>query len=579
MGTESRKETWFSPRNNKASALTPGDCAVHTNGYQIYSKELGKFTAAVESIGVANQKFDSAPYENPQGTNFSEVVKNLECIPYFAAYCLICLVLSLFNVPHRIQFAELASVGLIVAMYGVTLTGVIMVMMITMAFLGRCLRGIRVIPQVLGLMLLAFISSLLEAIDWLNFREHLTASPLAYSGFYAQVVRAMLICCDYASESEPVSWKRLFSESVGYAAFTNVFMPGSFFPFTDWKQWRDDKYEFTWNGPFKLLLKKRIGKATVIRKLSLTSLFLRILRVVFWILVDKYFVCAVDLMNVLTPIVERVLNDEGLVSDWGVISYATCMLLLKFNTYYYIFYNISRLVGDFQQFLLSPAFSPEFENQIGGDVNAKSIWKKATFVERLFRVEIETECLMPEGPCFLMSIETSSGVWRQFDVGLYNILNYIYIPWMSVVMKVFGRGGEGERQKQSSLVSNFSAACGSGFTFLFVLTFHHWTKGNQLWVAISFTLWIIERAVIQINKKQGISAYLERRFSPAWEQRIRCAASAILQTVNMMSFYCFVTNFETGWFMMRTMFIHPGSQLLFAFAVYCSINIKYALEA
>lgn len=148
------------------------------------------------------------------------------------------------------------------------------------------------------------------------------------------------------------------------------------------------------------------------RTLSPANLFLRILQVAFWCFIDKYFLCAVDLINVLTPIVDRALTDRILVSDWGVFSYATYITLLRFNVYYVIFYNISRLVGDFQQFLLSPAFSPDLENLVGGDTNAMKVWKKATLVERLFRVEIEAECLMPEGPCFLVNVETSSEVWR-----------------------------------------------------------------------------------------------------------------------------------------------------------------------
>ncbi|KAM3179137.1 hypothetical protein ACTXT7_001184 [Hymenolepis weldensis] len=49
----------------------------------------------------------------------------------------------------------------------------------------------------------------------------------------------------------------------------------------------------------------------------------------------------------------------------------------------------------------------------------------------------------------------------------------------------------------------------------------------------------------------------ERRLSPAWEQRIRCGACALLQLANMMGFYFFVTHFETGWFMMKNMIMHP----------------------
>lgn len=148
------------------------------------------------------------------------------------------------------------------------------------------------------------------------------------------------------------------------------------------------------------------------RKLSVSNFLLRILRVVFWSLFHKYFMCAVDLIVVMAPITERILKDEGRISDWGVTSYVTLMTIMRFNVFYVIFYNISRLIGDFQQFLLSPAFNSESAQLIAGDVSAIKVWRKAALVEKLFRVEIETECLMPEGPCCTMSVETSSAIWR-----------------------------------------------------------------------------------------------------------------------------------------------------------------------
>lgn len=53
---------------------------------------------------------------------------------------------------------------------------------------------------------------------------------------------------------------------------------------------------------------------------------------------------------------------------------------------------------------------------------------------------------------------------------------------MEVVTQVFVRGETKERRKLSPLVSNFSAVCGALSTFIFVLTFHHWTKGNRKFV-------------------------------------------------------------------------------------------------
>ncbi|VUZ49060.1 unnamed protein product, partial [Hymenolepis diminuta] len=305
-------------------------------------------------------------------------------------------------------------------------------------------------------MLLTFVDDFLSRIKWLNFKEHLEYTTLSYAGFYAHVVRAMMICCHYASSPEPVSWKDIFAESIGFSAFTNVYMPGSFILFNDWKQWKDGMHEFVWSGPFKMVPKRLVGKATVVRTLSITSFVLRILQVTFWVYFHRYFMCAVNLPKIMLPITARILEGQGQASDCGVLGYVTLMTIMRFNIYYVIFYNVSRLIGDLQQFLLSPAFSPDSDKRICGDETAMKVWSKTPLIEKLFRVEIETECLMPEGPCYTMCVKTSSAIWRNFDTGLYNVLKYyIYIPCMEIVTQVFVRGEAKGRRKLSPLVSNF----------------------------------------------------------------------------------------------------------------------------
>ncbi|VDO12361.1 unnamed protein product [Rodentolepis nana] len=466
--------------------------------------------------------------------------------------------LSLSVLFQKREVIALISLGIMAAFYGLTLTGVIIAIMIGMALIGKCLQGIKVLPQVVGLLVLAYILPLLDKLPWLKISQHVMYSNFVYSGFYAQVVRAMLICCDYASESEPITWRRLMSESIGFTAFTNVFMPASFIVFSDWKQWYDGEHEYIWSGSFKLVPKKRVGKATEIRTLSLLRLAFRILQVAFLACVHKYCMCGVNIISILSPRIDRVIKNQIEISDMFVINYATALVLLRFNIYYIIYYKISRLVGDFQQFLLSPAFSPNSDKMIGGNENVKKAWKKTNIIEKLFKVGIETECLMPGGPCWTMSTVTSSEIWRKFDIGLYNFLKYyVYIPWMDVVNGVFCRGDEVERSKLSSLLSNISATCGALLTFLFVLTFHHWTMGNKIWVTFSFTYWLIERIGIQYFQKNNISEYLVNRFSPAWEHRIRTGACALLQVANFISFLYFVTNYTTGDFLMKNMLIHP----------------------
>nr|CDS29019.2 membrane bound acyltransferase:hhat [Hymenolepis microstoma] len=524
-------------------------------GYQIYCTELEKQSYAPISHETRRILWG---FENLQGTNYPELVSVFTIWPHFTAYSLLCLLFNLFNVPHKTEVLAFISLGFMAAFYGFTLTGVIIAMMISMAIIGKCLQGIKVLPQAVGLLFLVFIPQLLEELPWLNFPQHVMYSDMAYSGFYAQVVRAMLICCDCASETKPISWRRLLSESIGFSAFTNVFMSASFIVFTDWKQWHDGEHEYVWSGPFKLVPKKRVGKATVIRTLSLLRLILRILQVAFWACIHKYCMCGVNIIRVLSPIVERILQNQAEFSDLLIFTYATALVVMRFNVYYIVYYKISRLVGDFQQFLLSPAFSSNSDKIIGGDESVKKAWRQTNIIEKLFKIDIETECLMPGGPCWTMSAKTSSEIWRKFDIGLYNILKYyIYIPWMEVVNWAFCRGDGNRRSKLSPLLSNFSAICGAIFTFIFVLTYHNWTKGNKIWVMLSFSFWLIERTAIQYFRDHNTSEYLEKRLSPAWEHRIRTGACALLQIANLISFCYFVTNYATGDFVMKTILTHP----------------------
>lgn len=75
------------------------------------------------------------------------------------------------------------------------------------------------------------------------------SSSLAYAGFYASVVRAMLLCCEFAKKENRLSWLKLLEESVGFTVVSNVFMPASFIIYPDWRKWRalDQKVNLSWS--------------------------------------------------------------------------------------------------------------------------------------------------------------------------------------------------------------------------------------------------------------------------------------------------------------------------------------------
>ncbi|VDD77324.1 unnamed protein product [Mesocestoides corti] len=360
----------------------------------------------------------------------------------------------------------------------------------------------------------------------------------------------MMVCCDYAKLQEPTGWGQLLSESIGFQAMAGVFMPASFVVFTDWQRWRNGEFKFVWSKPFHLAPEKRVGSATVLRTLSFWRLSGHAAKIAFWTAVHKYLLCSIDIIGVVIGPTQRILTDHGTPMDWVIICFTCYTFLVRFTLFYVIFYELSRLVGDFQQFLLSPAFSPNTLELVRGDPLAAKFWKQASLVERWIRVEVTVECLMPEGPCCTMIAFTSSEIWRFFDTGLYNVLkHYIYIPWMEVVTMVTYGNKDNLRGQTSPVVQNIAAVFGAVFTFLFVLTFHGWNKGNYVWVTISFVLWMIERFVAKANRTYALSDNLSKRLGAAWEQRIRCAACSGLQMINLLSFSFFVTSYDSAWFL------------------------------
>lgn len=165
--------------------------------------------------------------------------------------------------------------------------------------------------------------------------------------------------------------------------------------------------------PFKFVPKKRIGKATVIRPLSVKNFIIRILLVAAVCYVDKHFICSLSIDEVMQDSLLAILRKKASFTDWLILGHATGYLIMQFNIFYVLFYNMSRLMGDLRQFLLSPVFNLSPDSLIStADEKAEEAWKKAGFFEKLLKVEIETECLMPSGPSWLMSSETSSAIWR-----------------------------------------------------------------------------------------------------------------------------------------------------------------------
>ena len=171
-------------------------------------------------------------------------------------------------------------------------------------------------------------------------------------------------------------------------------------------------FQYQWTGPFKMVPKETSGKATVRRTLSFYNLAVRCLRILVWYLVHKYLLCRIDAISYIVSPTRNVMSNTASLMDYVRFFFCVIIFCGKFNVYYVMFYNLSRLVGDIQQFLLSPAFSHNTLDSVSGDEEAEKAWKRASFMERWARVEVEEDCLMPEGPCCILAAFSSSDIWR-----------------------------------------------------------------------------------------------------------------------------------------------------------------------
>ncbi len=157
---------------------------------------------------------------------------------------------------------------------------------------------------------------------------------------------------------------------------------------------------------------KRMGVATVRRTLSFRNFLLRFLLIIFWLAVQKFCTVTLPLSHIVEAPIGRLIMGGEAVLDWALICFSAYLFLARFTMHYAIFYGVSRLVGDLEIFLLSPAFSPRSDDIVGGDEKLKLAWRKAGWLEKWWKVEVATDCLMPSGPgCTVVSF-TSSEVWR-----------------------------------------------------------------------------------------------------------------------------------------------------------------------
>lgn len=153
---------------------------------------------------------------------------------------------------------------------------------------------------------------------------------------------------------------------------------------------------------------------TTRRKLSLATIMLRITRIVFSMLLLKFFFPWLNLPQQIIGPVMRFQQGSASLLDCCLICFTGYAFIGQFSVFYVVFYGSCRLIGDLQQFALSPLFDPTEKQMIKKPTNRQTIqiWRDASLWDRIRKTELYINGYMPEGPACLLGSLSSAGVWR-----------------------------------------------------------------------------------------------------------------------------------------------------------------------
>ncbi|KAL7058770.1 hypothetical protein AAHC03_013325 [Spirometra sp. Aus1] len=484
-------------------------------------------------------------------SDYPELEIFIQSWQYACALLVFCLLANMFNLPKKMLLLDILSAILVWCIHGWEFTLTIIIISTVFSVIGAYAGRSPLIMLFVGIVVLAYIREILRVCLPEAFVFRIFAVRVAYPGFYASVVRSIILGMEHA-RMPSVSLKDLFRNSFAYTIMSPVCMAASFVHFQDWMNWREGVTKFTVKKPYQLEEERHPSDTgeTVKRTISFRRLLITFLRLGFWTLVLKYGFGSINLIGQLFGPVRRITRglNAGLL-DYFIVYFIAYLNVAKFHVYYVVFYGYCRTIGDLQQFMMSPLFGRDTSRLIVEQQDTQSglLLKSPqsyNLGEKLIFTEMTMNCFMPDGPKCLLGTLTTAEVWRSFDRGLYTIMrHYIYFPWRKFVISI--------TPTNSVALKDLGALSGAVLTFFFVLTFHSWTEGNCIWVCTSFVLWSIERFGGRYYNSMKAEEKLASLLSVEWERRIRCVGYATLQTLNILSFMFFLANYDTGFWLAK----------------------------
>uniref|UniRef100_A0A0X3PQH6 Uncharacterized protein n=2 Tax=Schistocephalus solidus TaxID=70667 RepID=A0A0X3PQH6_SCHSO len=457
----------------------------------------------------------------------------------------------MFNLPKKMLLLDTLSLCLIWCIHGWEFTIVILVISIAFSVLGAYIGRSPLFMLFLGLLFLTFIQDMLRFCLPEAFVFRMFAARVSYPGFYASVVRAIILGIEHA-RMPSVSLRDLLRNSIGYTVMSPVCMPASFVLFQDWMKWREVKTKFTVQTRHHLEEERDPADRgeSVRRTVSFRRSVVTLFRLGFWTLVLKYGLGSINFTGQLCGPVRRISRGVNVGLLDGFIAYFIAFLNVgKFHVYYVVFYGYGRTIGDLQQFVMSPLFERDtsrlvIEQQDPQSTLSTKLTQDFSLGEKLICSELTMNCFMPDGPSCLLGTLKSSEVWRTFDRGLYIVMkHYIYFPWRKFLASI--------TPATSVVLKELGALSGAVLTFIFVLTFHSWSKGNRVWVCASFVLWSIERFAVKYYNSMRVDEKLTSLLSTEWEITIRGLGYAALQVLNILCFMFFFANYDAGFWLVK----------------------------
>ncbi|VDN11167.1 unnamed protein product [Dibothriocephalus latus] len=297
----------------------------------------------------------------------------LETWPYACVLVAFCLVANIFNFPGKMLVLDTVSVLLIWRINGWQFAITVIVISIAFSVFGAYIGRSPLFVLIVGMLMLRNMKHVLIFCLPQGFVSQIFVVPMSGSGFIVSVVRSIILGIEHA-RMRSVSLRDLLCNSIGYTVMSPICMSAPFVLFQDWLKWREGT--------------------------------------------TKYGFGSIDFIGQMCGPVRRIsrgLNVRQL--DGFLVYFISFVNVGKFHLFYVLAYGYCMVVGDLQQFALSPLFEKETSRLVveSRDHQSELLLKSTqdlSFVEKLISSEVTINGLMPDPPCCLLGTLQSSEVWR-----------------------------------------------------------------------------------------------------------------------------------------------------------------------